>query len=48
MGFVMKIFAIIQFFPAAKLLNGLPCRSLSVHHFVKETLLQTNDWQQKA
>ena len=32
----------IQFFPAAKLFNGLPCRSFSVHHFAKETLLQTN------
>ena len=40
-GFVIKILAIIQFFPAAKLFNGLPCRSFSLHHFTKETLLQT-------
>ena len=41
-GFVIKMFAIIQFFPAAKLFNGLPCHSFSVHHFAKETLFQTN------
>ena len=32
---------IIQFFPAAKLFNGLPC-SFSLHYFAKETLFQTN------
>ena len=54
-GFVIKIFVMIQFFSAAKLFNSLLCRFLSVHHFANETLLQkffflklkTKNWQQE-